>query len=80
MAYLAQWRVKVGAELLQSTEDSVAEVAAAVGYGSEAAFNRAFKREFGCPPAQYRRRRTAPMDRALPRMDKDLAGKLAARM
>jgi AraC-like DNA-binding protein len=60
MAYLAQWRLKLGAEVLQSTEDSVAEVAAAVGYGSEAAFNRAFKREFDCPPAQFRRKRKAP--------------------
>lgn len=60
MAYLAQWRLKLGAEILQSTEDSVAEVAAAVGYGSEAAFNRAFKREFACPPAQFRRKRKAP--------------------
>jgi AraC-like DNA-binding protein len=55
MAYLAQWRLKLGAEILRSTEDSVAEVAAAVGYGSEAAFNRAFKREYNCPPAQFRR-------------------------
>jgi AraC-like DNA-binding protein len=61
MAYLAQWRLKLGAEILQSTEDSVAEVAVAVGYGSEAAFNRAFKREFDCPPAQFRRQRKAPM-------------------
>jgi AraC-like DNA-binding protein len=60
MAYLAQWRLKLGAEILQSTEDSVAEVAAAVGYGSEAAFNRAFKREFQCPPAQFRRKGKAP--------------------
>jgi AraC-like DNA-binding protein len=60
MAYLARWRVKLGAELLQSTEDSVAEVAATVGYGSEAAFNRAFKRELDCPPAQWRRQRNAP--------------------
>ena len=60
MAYLARWRVKLGAELLQSTEDSVAEVAATVGYGSEAAFNRAFKRELDCPPAQWRRRRNTP--------------------
>ena len=59
MAYLARWRVKLGAEILQSTEDSVAEVAATVGYGSEAAFNRAFKREFDCPPAQFRRKRNA---------------------
>jgi AraC-like DNA-binding protein len=62
MAYLTQWRLKLGAEILQSTEHSVAEVAAAVGYGSEAAFNRAFKREFDCPPAQFRRKRKG-MDR-----------------
>jgi len=59
MAYLAQWRLRLGAQILQSTEQSVAEVAAAVGYGSEAAFNRAFKREFDCPPAQFRRRQHA---------------------
>jgi AraC-like DNA-binding protein len=65
MAYLAKWRLKLGAEILGSTEDSVAEVAAAVGYGSEAAFNRAFKREYACPPAQFRRRRNAaPADQA----------------
>lgn len=57
IAYLSKWRLKLGADLLQSTEDSVAEVAIAVGYGSEAAFNRAFKREFNCPPAQFRRSR-----------------------
>jgi len=55
MAYLAQWRLKLGAEMLQETDHSVAEVAALVGYGSEATFNRAFKREFRCPPARYRR-------------------------
>jgi AraC-like DNA-binding protein len=60
MAYLAQWRLRLGAEILESTEDSVAEVAAAVGYGSEATFNRAFKREFDCPPAQFRRERKSP--------------------
>jgi AraC-like DNA-binding protein len=61
IAYLAQWRLKLGAEILRSNGDSVAEIAAAVGYGSEAAFNRAFKREFECPPAQFRRdHRTLP--------------------
>jgi AraC-like DNA-binding protein len=59
MSYLAQWWLKLGAEMLQSTEDRVAEVAAAVGYGSEAAFNGAFRREFDCPPAQFRRQRKA---------------------
>ena len=55
IAYLNRWRLKLGAEQLLSTDHSVAEIAAAVGYGSEATFNRAFKREFTWPPAQYRR-------------------------
>jgi len=59
MAYLAQWRLKLGAELLQSSDASVGEIAIAVGYGSEAAFNRAFKREFESPPARFRKRNTA---------------------
>jgi AraC-like DNA-binding protein len=57
MVYLAEWRLKLAAEILQSTEDSVAAVAEAVGYGSEASFNRAFRREFGRPPARFRRDR-----------------------
>jgi AraC-like DNA-binding protein len=64
MAYLTKWRLKLGAELLQSSEQSVAEIAATVGYGSEAAFNRAFKREFFSPPAQFRRMRTRPQARS----------------
>ena len=58
MSYLARWRVKLAAEILQATEASVAEVADRVGYGSEAAFSRAFKRELHCPPAQFRKNRT----------------------
>jgi AraC-like DNA-binding protein len=56
MAYLAKWRLRLGAELLASTERSVSEIAADVGYASESAFNRAFKRQYDVPPAQYRRR------------------------
>ena len=44
----------VGAEMLASTSHAVAQVAAEVGYESEAAFNRAFKRKFEVPPARYR--------------------------
>jgi AraC-like DNA-binding protein len=70
IAYLSQWRLKLGAEILQSTDNTVAEVAAAVGYSSEAAFNRAFKREFDCPPAQFRRNRKAPTPTSLERGDR----------
>jgi AraC-like DNA-binding protein len=54
MAYLTRWRLQLGAQLLTSTSHSVAEIAAQVGYESEPAFNRAFKREFGLPPARFR--------------------------
>jgi AraC-like DNA-binding protein len=56
LAYLASWRLSLGATRLRSSDDSVLEVAVAVGYESEASFNRAFKREFGLPPARYRKR------------------------
>ncbi len=54
MAYLTSWRLQLGAELLLSTSHSVAQIAGEVGYESEPAFNRAFKREFGSPPARFR--------------------------
>jgi AraC-like DNA-binding protein len=56
MSYLARWRLQLAARLLQTTQQTVIRVAAGVGYESEAAFNRAFKREFGLPPAQYRKK------------------------
>jgi transcriptional regulator GlxA family with amidase domain len=55
MAYLTRWRLQLGARLLETTRQGILEVAAAVGYESEAAFNRAFRREFGLPPGRYRR-------------------------
>ena len=57
MEYLTKWRLRLGAEMLQSSEKGVAEIAHAVGYGSESAFNRAFKREYGGPPAKFRKQR-----------------------
>jgi AraC-like DNA-binding protein len=63
MAYLGQWRLKLAAEMLQSTAKSVAEIAMSVGYSSEAAFNRAFKREFGSPPSRFRKLNAAPTER-----------------
>lgn len=57
LAYVSRWRIQLGARLLVTTDDSVLQVAQKVGYESEAAFNRAFKREFDLPPARYRRGR-----------------------
>src|SRR3954454_7298210 len=54
IAYLTRWRLQLGAQMLKSTSSSVAEISAQVGYESEPAFNRAFKREFGLPPARFR--------------------------
>lgn len=54
IAYLTRWRLRLGAQQLTSTSQSVAAIAAEVGYESEPAFNRAFKREFGLPPARFR--------------------------
>jgi AraC-like DNA-binding protein len=55
MQYLAQWRMQAASRLLLETGASVASVALDVGYESEAAFVRAFKRAAGKPPAAWRR-------------------------
>jgi AraC-like DNA-binding protein len=54
MTYLTRWRLQLAARALEKTSRGVAEIAADVGYESEAAFNRAFKRELGQPPGRYR--------------------------
>ena len=60
MAYLTGWRLRLAAQALVSSPRGVADVAASVGYESEASFNRAFKRAFGLPPARYRRQAKEP--------------------
>jgi AraC-like DNA-binding protein len=57
MQYLAQWRMQAAARLLLETRSTVASIAVEVGYDSEAAFARAFKRSVGKPPAAWRRER-----------------------
>jgi len=59
MQYLAQWRIQLAASLLRNGKASLAEIAERVGYGSEAALSRAFKRQVGVAPALYRRREVA---------------------
>jgi len=55
MQYLANWRIQVGTRLLRESNQTVATIAQEVGYDSEAAFSRAFKRVLGTPPAAWRR-------------------------
>jgi AraC-like DNA-binding protein len=55
MHYLASWRMQVATEKLRNTSASLAQIAEIVGYDSEAAFSRAFKKAFGAAPATWRR-------------------------
>lgn len=59
MQYLTQWRMQLAAKLLRETHSPVNAIALEVGYESEAAFSRAFKRAAGSPPAAWRRERAA---------------------
>jgi len=56
MRYLTQWRLQLAAHRLRSTSATIPEIAGRVGYESEAAFSRAFKRGLGLPPAAWRAR------------------------
>jgi AraC-like DNA-binding protein len=56
MQYLMRWRMLLASKRLEESDASILAIAAEVGYESEAAFNRAFKRELGTPPAAWRRR------------------------
>ena len=60
MRYCARWRMRKAANMLRDGAENTANIAYAVGFNSEAAFNRAFKREFGEPPATWRKRIAAP--------------------
>ncbi|MNC87435.1 transcriptional activator FtrA [compost metagenome] len=55
MRYLANWRMQLAKQMMREGTRNIQEVATRVGYDSEAAFNRAFKRATGSPPATWRR-------------------------
>ncbi|HEU4664064.1 MAG TPA: AraC family transcriptional regulator [Dokdonella sp.] len=59
MRYLHRWRLTLAARELRDGAGPIVRIAAASGYESEAAFNRAFRREFGMPPATWRKTATA---------------------
>jgi AraC-like DNA-binding protein len=52
--YLALWRLQTARLQLRESGKSIGQIAHAVGYESEEAFSRAFKREFGLPPGKWR--------------------------
>ncbi|MGB3337221.1 MAG: AraC family transcriptional regulator [Devosia sp.] len=58
MQYLARWRMQLAARRLENPQVSIAQVGVEVGYDSEAAFNRAFKKVMGVPPGTWRRGRS----------------------
>ncbi|MCR6636872.1 AraC family transcriptional regulator [Devosia sp.] len=60
MQYLARWRMQLAAKRLEDTTGSIAQAGAEVGYESEAAFNRAFKKFAGVPPGAWRRSHAPP--------------------
>jgi AraC-like DNA-binding protein len=53
--YLARWRMQLAKQLMREGAQNIQDVATRVGYESEAAFNRAFKRATGSPPAAWRK-------------------------
>ena len=57
LSYLKRWRMHLAARLLEEENLSVAQTAERVGYLTQAAFNRAFKRQYGLPPLTYRNRK-----------------------
>ena len=54
-AYLTHWRMQIARRRLAAEGAAIIDVAESVGYGSEAAFGRVFKKHFGVTPARYRR-------------------------
>ena len=59
MQYLSSWRMQVAANRLLQSNDTIANIGMDLGYDSEAAFSRAFKRIVGSAPSQWRRQRRA---------------------
>ncbi len=55
LGYLTGWRMRLAADRLRHTDESVASIGFSVGYESEAAFSAAFRRSVGCTPMQHRR-------------------------
>jgi AraC-like DNA-binding protein len=65
LRYLAELRLALAATSLEAGDESLAELARRVGYASEFAFSRAFKRRYGVAPGTYRRGHRTPVTTCL---------------
>jgi AraC-like DNA-binding protein len=67
MQYLTQWRMLLASNLLRGSTARLARIAEDVGYKTDTAFSRAFRREFGAPPATWRKEQARAMVASLAR-------------
>ena len=65
--YLTRWRMLLAAERLTSSHESIATIAASLGYESESSFGKAFRRVLGCSPRRFGRSATAAEQRGVTR-------------
>ena len=56
MEYLTRWRMLLAGDRLKTLDEPICDIASSLGYESESAFGKAFKRVMGCSPGQYSRR------------------------
>lgn len=80
MQYLTNWRMQLAANHLLAGTDPVAAIAERVGYESEAAFSRAFKKSVGTPPSQWRKRRTGSGEHGVSGVDRGRAESPSSRI
>ena len=60
MEYLTRWRMLLAGDRLKNSNDTISAIASSLGYESESAFGKAFKRVVGCSPGQYSRHASIP--------------------
>jgi AraC-like DNA-binding protein len=66
MEYLTRWRMLLAGDRLKNSTDSISSIAASLGYESESAFGKAFRRVMGCTPGQHSRRSNPTPDASTP--------------
>jgi AraC-like DNA-binding protein len=64
MEYLTRWRMMLAGERLKNSGESISEIAASLGYESDSAFGKAFRRVMGCSPRQHSRGGSRPTNQA----------------